>query len=136
MAIPRDEPYITPPEPEKTYDSIWLNNISIEMTQTEGRVNIKCLPYDSTTQELNMGSEGGIEYITTRDLWKAIDEVPEVKDAMDAITAAIVPLREWINTETLKVVGINPSEPEPDPTEPVDDEEDTEPDPALHPDLT
>jgi len=129
MAIPRDEPYITPPEPEKTYDSIWLNSINIEITQTEGRLNIKCLPYNSTTQELNMGLEGGIEWIRTRDLWKAIDEVPEVKDAMDAITTAIVPLREWINTETLKVIGINPPEPEPEPQpepEPVDDEEDTE----------
>ena len=123
MAIPRDEPYVTPPEPEKTYDSVWLSNINIEMSQTEGRLNIKCLPYDSTTQELNMGLEGGIEYIRTNDLWKAIAEVPEVMDAMDAITAAVVPLREWIDTERLKVVGINPPEPEP---EPVDDEEDTE----------
>ena len=55
MAIPRDEPYITPPEPEKTYDSIWLNNISIEMTQTEGRVNIKCLPYDSILLPVTCG---------------------------------------------------------------------------------
>ena len=28
---------------------------------------------------------------------EAIAEVPEVSGAMDAITAAIVPLREWIN---------------------------------------
>ena len=97
MAIPRDEPYVTPPEPEKTFDSIWLSNINIEINQTEGRLNIKCLPYDSTTQELNMGSEGGIEWIRTRDLWKAIDEVPEVSGAMDAITNAVVPLRNWIN---------------------------------------
>ena len=97
MAIPRNEPYVTPPEPEKTYDSIWLSNINIKTTQTEGNLSIKCLPYDSNTQELNMGLEGGVEYIHITDLWKAIDEVPEVKDAMDAITAAIVPLREWIN---------------------------------------
>ena len=96
MAIPRDEPYITPPEPEKTYDSVWLNSINIDITHTEGRLNIKCLPYDSTTQELNMGLEGGIEYIQTSDLWKAIDEVPEVSGAMDAITSAVVPLRNWI----------------------------------------
>ena len=97
MAIPRDEPYITPPEPEKTYDSIWLNNINIEMTETEGRLNIKCLPYDANSKELNMGLEGGIEYIQTRDVWKAIAEVPEVSGAMDAITNAVVPLRNWIN---------------------------------------
>ena len=42
MAIPRDEPYVTPPEPEKTYDSIWLNDIKISTTQTEGRLTIKC----------------------------------------------------------------------------------------------
>ena len=99
MAIPRDEPYVTPPEPEKTYDSVWLNTINIDITQTEGRLNIKCLPYNSTTQELNMGLEGGIEFIHTQDLWKAIAEVPEVSGAMDAITAAIVPLREWIDTQ-------------------------------------
>ncbi len=97
MAIPRNEPYVTPPEPEKTYDSIWLSNINIKTTQTEGNLSIKCLPYDSNTQELNMGLEGGAEYIHITNLWEAIDEVPEVKDAMDAITAAIVPLREWIN---------------------------------------
>jgi len=97
MAIPRDEPYITPPEPEKTYDSIWLNRIEIEMTETEGRLEIKCLPYDANNKELNMGLEGGIEYIQTRDLWKAIAEVPEVSGAMDAITNAVVPLRNWIN---------------------------------------
>ena len=97
MAIPRYEPYITPPEPEKTYDSIWLNNINIEMTETEGRLEIKCLPYDANNQEINMGLEGGIEYIQTRDLWKAIAEVPEVSGAMDAITNAVVPLRNWIN---------------------------------------
>ena len=97
MAIPRDEPYITPPEPEKTYDSVWLNMINIETTQTEGRLNIKCLPYDATNKEINMGLEGGIEYLNTRDLWKAIAEVPEVSGAMDAITAVIVPLREWID---------------------------------------
>jgi len=97
MAIPRDEPYITPPEPEKIYDSIWLNRIEIEMTETEGRLEIKCLPYDANNKELNMGLEGGIEYIQTRDLWKAIAEVPEVSGAMDAITNAVVPLRNWIN---------------------------------------
>ena len=97
MAIPRDEPYITPPEPEKIYDSIWLNRIEIEMTETEGRLEIKCLPYDANNKELNMGLEGGIEYIETRDLWKAIAEVPEVSGAMDAITNAVVPLRNWIN---------------------------------------
>tara|TARA_Y100001951_G_scaffold97930_1_gene98146 strand:+ start:1921 stop:2250 length:330 start_codon:yes stop_codon:yes gene_type:complete len=97
MAIPRDEPYITPPEPEKIYDSIWLNRIEIEMTETEGRLEIKCLPYDANNKELNMGLEGGIEYIQTRDVWKAIAEVPEVSGAMDAITNAVVPLRNWIN---------------------------------------
>ena len=97
MAIPRDEPYITPPEPEKIYDSIWLNRIEIEMTETEGRLEIKCLPYDANNQEINMGLEGGIEYIQTRDVWKAIAEVPEVSGAMDAITNAVVPLRNWIN---------------------------------------
>jgi len=97
MAIPRDEPYITPPEPEKIYDSIWLNRIEIEMTETDGRLEIKCLPYDANNKELNMGLEGGIEYVQTRDVWKAIAEVPEVSGAMDAITNAVVPLRNWIN---------------------------------------
>ena len=65
MAIPRDEPYITPPEPEKIYDSIWLNRIEIETTETEWRLEIICLPYDANNKELNMGLEGGIEYIET-----------------------------------------------------------------------
>ena len=108
MAIPRDAPYVTPPEPEKTYDSIWLNDIKISTTQTEGRLTIKCLPYDVSNQEVNMGLEGGIEYIETRDLWKAVAEVPEVSGAMDAITNAVVPLRNWITAQ-------NPPPPSGDP---------------------
>ena len=54
----------------------------------------------------------GVEYINVpsrvnarKPFWQCVNEVPEVKDAMDAIIAAIPALRTWANTPP----------PEPDP---------------------
>ena len=81
--IPRDEPFVVPASPEQTFDSVWLRSI-----------NIFC----PNTSEAN----------GRKPFWQCVNEVPEVKDAMDAIIAAIPALRTWANTP--------PPEPDP-PTE-------------------
>ena len=120
--IPRDEPFVVPASPKETYDSVWLRSINIfapntaEASPTEGNINIECLPYDAENQKVLVTADNeGVENIDVpnrvngrKPFWQCVDEVPEVKDAMDAIIAAIPALREWANT---------PPPPEPPPEE-------------------
>ena len=120
--IPRDEPFVVPASPEQTFDSVWLRSINIfapntsEAAPSEGSLNIEMLPYDGENQKVLVTADNeGVEYINVpsrvngrKTFWQCVDEVPEVKDAMDAIIAAIPALRTWANTP--------PPEPDP-PTE-------------------
>ena len=120
--IPRDEPFVVPASPEQTFDSVWLRSINIfapntsEAARSEGSLNIEMLPYDGSNEKVLVTADNeGVEYINVpsrvngrKTFWQCVDEVPEVKDAMDAIIAAIPALRTWANTP--------PPEPDP-PTE-------------------
>ena len=120
--IPRDEPFVVPASPEQTFDSVWLRSINIfapntsEVAPSEGSLNIEMLPYDGSNEKVLVTADNeGVEYINVpsrvngrKTFWQCVDEVPEVKDAMDAIIAAIPALRTWANTP--------PPEPDP-PTE-------------------
>jgi len=117
--IPRDEPFVVPASPEQTFDSVWLRSINIfvpntsEAAPSEGSLNIEMLPYDGDSQKVLVSADNeGVEYINVpsrvngrKPFWQCVNEVPEVKDAMDAIIAAIPALRTWANT----------APPEPDP---------------------
>ena len=117
--IPRDEPFVVPASPEQTFDSVWLRSINIfcpntsEDAPTEGSLNIEMLPYDGSDEKVLVTADNeGVEYINVpsrvngrKPFWQCVNEVPEVKDAMDAIIAAIPALRTWANT----------APPEPDP---------------------
>ena len=117
--IPRDEPFVVPASPEQTFDSVWLRSINIfahntsEAAPSEGSLNIEMLPYDGSNEKVLVTADNeGVEYINVpsrvngrKTFWQCVDEVPEVKDAMDAIIAAIPALRTWANTPP----------PEPDP---------------------
>ena len=117
--IPRDEPFAVPASPEQTFDSVWLRSINIfvpntsEQAPSEGSINIEMLPYDGENEKVLVTADNeGVEYINVpsrvnarKPFWQCVDEVPEVKDAMDAIIAAIPALRTWANTPP----------PEPDP---------------------
>ena len=110
--IPRDEPFVVPASPEETFDSIWLRNINISVPataqsgSTEGNIHIECLPYDPDAEKIYTTPDNeGVEYLNVpnrvngrKNFWECVNEVPEVKDAMDAIIAAIPALRTWINT--------------------------------------
>ena len=120
--IPRDEPFVVPASPKETYDSVWLRSINIfapntaASSPTEGNIHIECLPYDAENQKVLVTADNeGVEHINVpnrvngrKPFWQCVDEVPEVKAAMDAIIAAIPALREWANT---------PPPPEPPPEE-------------------
>ena len=53
---------------------------------------ISAAPYNSLTKEIGGGT---VKNIHVRDLWKAVQEVPEVAVAMNAILAAVEPLDAW-----------------------------------------
>ena len=131
--VPREEPFVVPASAEETFDSVWIRNINIfspntsEVAPTEGSINIQMLPYDAENKKVLVAPDlEGATYINVpnggKTFWQAVDEVPEVKAAMDAILAAIPALRTWANT---------PPPPEPDP--PVDPEPTPEPTPEPDP---
>ena len=100
--IPRDEPFVVPASPEETFDSVWLRSINIYAPNTsteaptEGSLNIEMLPYDGSSEKVLVTADNeGVEYINVpsrvngrKPFWQCVDEVPEVKAAMDAIIAA------------------------------------------------
>jgi hypothetical protein len=110
--IPRDEPFVVPASPEETFDSVWLRSINIYAPNTsteaptEGSLNIEMLPYDGSSEKVLVTADNeGVEYINVpsrvngrKPFWQCVDEVPEVKAAMDAIIAAVPALRTWANT--------------------------------------
>ena len=141
--IPRDEPFVVPAKPEETFDSVWLRSINIYVPNTsteaptEGSINVEMLPYDGSNEKVFVTADNeGVEYINVpnrvngrKSFWDCVNEVPEVKAAMDAIIAAIPALRDWANTP--------PPEPDPpvDPDFGVDPEPTPDPEPEPEPEL-
>ena len=136
MAISRSSSFTVPAVSEKSFDSVWVRNINIHCPQlnaegsNEGNINIELMPYDATE-----GSEAihftidneGVEYINVpnrangrKTFWECVNEVPEVAAAMEAIVAAVGPLKTW--AETAPVVE-EPVVEEPVVEEPVVEEE-------------
>ncbi len=98
MPLQNTETLVVPATEEKTYPHLWLYNTIIHAPSIySGRILIETLPYNSNTKEI--GSGANMVPIATDKLWQAIDEVPEVKAAMDAIFAAVEPLRAWITAQ-------------------------------------
>ena len=114
MAISRSPSFTVPAVWEKSFDSVWVRNINIHCPQlnaegsNEGNINIELMPYDATE-----GSEAihftidneGVEYINVpnrangrKTFWECVNEVPEVAAAMEAIVAAVGPLKTWAET--------------------------------------
>ncbi len=138
--IPRDEPFVVPASPEETFDSVWLRSINIyvpntaEVDPTQGSINVEMVPYDSDNEKvLVTANNEGVEHLNVpnringrKPFWQAINEVPEVAAAMDAIIAAIPALRVWANTPPPDPAPPTPDptpDPDPDP-DPIDEDED------------
>jgi hypothetical protein len=115
MAIPRETPFTVSPTPEKTFNSVWVKNINIHCPQTneagntDGNITLELVPYNNSDGSESIyvpsGTEG-VEFLTvptppesSKSFWDSVNEVPEVAAAMNAIIAAVAPLRAWIEEQ-------------------------------------
>lgn len=97
MILTNPNPVVIPAKPEQVFPHLWLREIVVSApSTTEGTIYLKSLPYNQTSQTI--GNAADAVAVQTYDLWRAVDEVPEVEAAMTAIFAAVEPLREWINS--------------------------------------
>lgn len=93
MILNNEQTIVIPATSEKQFPHLWLKNIHIDARSTnQGHIMIGAAPYNSSTQEIG---DGIVKNIFVKDLWKAVQEVPEVAAAMNAILAAIGPLENW-----------------------------------------
>jgi len=94
MTLANPNPVIKEATEAKTFDSLWLSNITIHApSTTAGRICVETLPFNGETGEIGSGED--MVPIETVALWEAVAEVPELGLAMQAIFNAIEPLREW-----------------------------------------
>jgi hypothetical protein len=124
MAISRSSSFTVPAVQEKSFDSVWVRNINIHCPQLnesgniEGNINLELVPYDSTsgseTLHVTVDNEG-VEYLNVpnrangrKSFWEAVNEVPEVATAMNAIIAAVEPLKTWVETAPVVEEPVDP----------------------------
>lgn len=124
MAISRSSSFTVPAVQEKSFDSVWVRNINIHCPQLnesgniEGNINLELVPYDSTsgseTLHVTVDNEG-VEYLNVpnrangrKSFWEAVNEVPEVATAMNAIIAAVEPLKAWAETAPVVEEPVDP----------------------------
>lgn len=111
MPIPAKNPIQLNPIPAKVLDILWIYNLSIHCPSTSnGTVKIACLPMSSATGEL--GPINLMQMVQTDDLFSAVNEVPEVAAAFQAVINAVAPLQAWINAKNSPLTP----EPTPEPT--------------------
>ncbi len=96
MTLTNPNPVVIPPTPQQEFPHLWISGIVVHApTVDKGFIHIETLPYNQGTKSL--GDNSFQKIIRTDDLWRAVNEVPEVAQAMMAIFQAVEPLREWIN---------------------------------------
>lgn len=96
MLLVNDNPVVIPAKEEEVYPHLWVNHISVTTTAVgEGRVTICIVPYNAETQKINLDSSVS-QVISTDRLWEALNAVPEVRTAMNAILASVQPLKTWL----------------------------------------
>lgn len=94
MPLPNPTPLTVDSTEAKTFDSLWLRNVSIHAPSlNSGSISIETHPFNAETGEIGGGEH--MQPIKTDDLWRAVNEVPEVATAMGAIFAAVEPLRAF-----------------------------------------
>lgn len=99
MALNNNQPIVIQAVEEKQFPHLWLKNIHISSNSpSEGMVMITSIPYNDGTKEVGPGV---VKNIIIRDLWGAIENVPEAAAAMQAIIAAIEPLETWNQQQDL-----------------------------------
>jgi hypothetical protein len=95
MNIPADNPIIFPAAPEKTFPHLWIKRLTLESENVDsGKMEAEFAPYNSSTREI--GPSAFNEFLSTDELWSAIQEVPEVAAAYAAILECVAPMRAWL----------------------------------------
>lgn len=103
--IPSDQPVTIAPTPAKSFDSLWIYNLSFHAPTTDsGNMKAEFLPYNGKTKEI--GPSEYLQTVSTDKLWEAVEAVPEVRVAFEAIIAAVGPLKAWVKAQS----GVQPSE--------------------------
>ena len=96
--IPSDQPLTIAPTQLKTYDSLWIYNLSFHAPTTDsGNMKAEFLPYNAQSKEI--GPSEYLQTVSTDKLWEAVEAVPEVRDAFNAIIAAVGPLKAWVKSQ-------------------------------------
>jgi hypothetical protein len=130
MPIIPEQPIIVPPVPGETYTEQWIYNLVVHSPAiNSGRVQIQLLPFDPVAPKIGPGEL--LENIETDRLWDAIAEVPEVAAAMQAVLAAVGPLRAWIAAQVVVPEPEPESEPEAEPHFSTSPSDFDEPEPEL-----
>lgn len=95
MPIELDEVVVSPPVVEKTYPYLWIYNLIIHAPSPAGaRVTLEYYPM-AADGELYV--QGGVRKIETNDFFTALQEVPEVATAYQAVMASVLPLKAWVS---------------------------------------
>jgi hypothetical protein len=102
MTITNPTPIVIPPTPQQEFPHLWISDIVVHApTVDSGFIHIETKPYNQETKTI--GSDAYRSIIRTDDLWKAVNEVPEVAAAMFAIFQAVDPLRAWLDAKNTPV---------------------------------
>jgi hypothetical protein len=98
IMIQAEQTITIPAVPQKTFGEQWVFNLVVQApTPTSGSVSIELLPYNSQTGEI--GPLDLSKSISTDKLWEAIQEVPEMATAFNAVIAAVPPMKAWIESK-------------------------------------
>jgi hypothetical protein len=92
-----DEPVIAPPKEPKAYPIVWIRNLQINAHDPngEGQLYLEIFPMAEDRELLYSGT---IE-LKTVELYRAMNEVPELAQAFGAILAAVKPLKTWLESQ-------------------------------------
>lgn len=92
--LPAEETIEVPAVDAKSFDASWLANVQVVTPyRGVGTVYVEAKPMSSTTGDIHPSISWEIR---TDRLWDAVEEVPEVAQAMGAILAAFGPLKAWL----------------------------------------
>lgn len=101
MLIPNQNPLVIPAVAEKTFPHMWIKNINIvSNSKTHGVLQFTLSPYNGQTDEVH---DSILKTIMVDDLWKAIEEVPELGLAFVKIMEAVTPLEAWLQSQATPV---------------------------------
>jgi hypothetical protein len=95
MNIPAANPIVFPAVPEVTFPNLWIKRLLLESTAVDqGKMEAEFLPYNADTKRI--GPTSFAQKMSTDELWKAIEEVPEVAAAYAAILDSVPPMMAWL----------------------------------------